>query len=116
VKRWTLLISKYFFLIVFLGFYGSVTFFKHIHVVDGITIVHSHPFSSGKTNHTHSSKGYLTLQFLDDFSAAPITGVFNISTPHRNIIAVLLFRDDEFLMRSKSGVIQLRGPPEKRSA
>jgi hypothetical protein len=116
MKRWTLLISKYFFLIIFLGFYGSVTLFKHIHVVDGITIVHSHPFSGGKTNHNHSSKGYLTLQFLDDFSAEPINGTFNISTPHRYITAVLSFRNDDFLMRLKSGLIQLRGPPEKLSA
>lgn len=32
-------------LILFAGYWGSVTLFPHAHRVDGFVIVHSHPFS-----------------------------------------------------------------------
>ena len=61
----------------FLGFFGSNTFFNHIHVVDGIKIVHSHPYktgSNGSPSHSHSENGYVIIQFL---SVIPI--LFTIS-------------------------------------
>lgn len=44
-------------LILFAGYWGSVTLFPHAHHVDGFVIVHSHPFSgaangSAPLNHT----------------------------------------------------------------
>lgn len=44
-------------LILFAGYWGSVTLFPHAHRVDGFVIVHSHPFSgaangSAPLNHT----------------------------------------------------------------
>lgn len=44
-------------LILFAGYWGSVTLFPHAHRVDGFVIVHSHPFSgaangSAPQNHT----------------------------------------------------------------
>ena len=33
-----------FLLALFLSYYGSITFFSHYHVVNGVTIVHSHFF------------------------------------------------------------------------
>ena len=50
-----------FLLALFLSYYGSITFFSHYHVVNGVTIVHSHFFcghadTDGKADHTHSPK------------------------------------------------------------
>ncbi len=49
-------------LLLYIFFFASANLRSHVHIVDGITIVHSHfskdtfPFSSTKTTHTHNSK------------------------------------------------------------
>ena len=35
-------IISIFLLIVFVGYYGNVTLFSHTHIINGVTIVHSH--------------------------------------------------------------------------
>jgi hypothetical protein len=70
LKKLSTEISKYFFLVLFIGFFGSITIFSHTHVVNGVTIVHSHPFKSdnkGNPLHSHSDKGYITIQLLSSF-------------------------------------------------
>lgn len=39
--------------IIFLAFYGGNTMFYHVHYIDNVAYVHSHPFAS--TNHAHST-------------------------------------------------------------
>jgi hypothetical protein len=79
-NKLTINISKYFFLVLFLVFFGSITFFNHSHIVNGITIVHSHPFKSdknGQANHIHSGTGFLLINFLANFIA---TSVFALTS------------------------------------
>jgi len=42
-------------LFLFLGYYSSITFFTHSHIINGVTIVHSHPFNSDKKGDTSTS-------------------------------------------------------------
>lgn len=89
-KRVSLNISKYFFLVLFLGFSAGITFFNHSHVIDGYTIVHSHPFSgsgSGIPGHNHSANGLLLIHLLADFSAM--------------VPAVILFHDPLLILIRK---------------
>ena len=77
LKRIIKKIIGYFLLILFLGYIGSITFFPHNHIVDGVTIVHSHPYKSHSgnvpVNHNHSKNGFLLIQFISNFIAiAPI--------------------------------------------
>jgi len=62
---------RYFLLLLFLGYYGSITLFKHPHIINGVTIVHSHPFNSGtgenSLSHSHTTNGYIIIQLLSDF-------------------------------------------------
>jgi len=72
VKERILKITRYFLLILFIGYYASITFFTHIHHIEnGVVIVHSHPFRQGTgtnpVNHTHTPDGYLLLQFITTF-------------------------------------------------
>jgi len=67
----------YFLVILFCGYLGSITFFSHTHVVDGMTIVHSHPYKSqpgsDPVNHNHSKNGFILIQFISNFIVtAPI--------------------------------------------
>ena len=71
LKKFLLNISKWFFLLLFREFFGSNTFFSHAHIVDGYTIVHSHPFrhnNNGAPVHDHPINGYLLINLLIHFS------------------------------------------------
>ena len=50
---------------VFATYYGAVMLFAHVHVVNGVMLVHSHPFNK---QHTHAGGQALTLHFLSTFS------------------------------------------------
>ncbi len=74
---------RYFLLILFLGYYGSVTLFNHIHHFEnGVTVTHSHPFSSGTDKnpikHKHTAAEYLLIQLLSAFLVAVSFSAFLI--------------------------------------
>lgn len=52
---------RFFLPILFLTYLAGISCFYHVHVVNGVTIVHSHPF--GKT-HEHSSVELQTVSLL----------------------------------------------------
>lgn len=58
-------------LFLFLGYYSSITFFTHSHIINGITIVHSHPFNSDKNGDTskvpHNGKELVIIHLLSEF-------------------------------------------------
>ncbi|HHU33840.1 MAG TPA: hypothetical protein GXZ49_01280 [Bacteroidetes bacterium] len=58
----------WFFTVLFALFFWSITLNVHVHIVDGITVVHSHPYPYGnrdvETNHSHSNNSYQLLHFI----------------------------------------------------
>lgn len=49
--------------VIFIAYYGSITLFIHVHIENGTTIVHSHPFSekAGGASHHHASLAEIQL-------------------------------------------------------
>lgn len=41
-------------LVLFAGYWSCVTLFPHVHHIDGLLYVHSHPYSGPADNPTHS--------------------------------------------------------------
>jgi len=58
-------------LFLFMGYYSSITFFTHSHIINGVTIVHSHPFNSDKGGDSstapHKGKELVIIQLLSEF-------------------------------------------------
>lgn len=75
VKRLLLNITRYFLPILFVSYLVSFTFFAHVHVVNGVTIVHSHPFKKGAA-HKHSTVELLLIHFLSHLTADGAAVVF----------------------------------------
>ncbi|MGN1246830.1 MAG: hypothetical protein ACI4UN_09360, partial [Muribaculaceae bacterium] len=50
--------------VLFMGYYASSTLCEHVHYVNDVMVVHSHPF--GGSGHTHTAAG---LQALSLFNA-----------------------------------------------
>ena len=73
---------RYFLLILFLGYYVSISSFTHKHIVNEVVIVHSHPydpFSEDKpVNHQHSANGFVLIQLLSHFFTIVSFLVFSI--------------------------------------
>jgi hypothetical protein len=62
---------RYLLLLFFLGYYSSITFFPHTHIVEGKTIVHSHPYNpfsgDNPSNHHHSKNEFVLIHILSHF-------------------------------------------------
>lgn len=59
------------FLAVFVVYYAIISAYAHVHVVNGVMVVHSHPFSD---QHTHTAGQTLVLHYLTDFHSLEASG------------------------------------------
>ena len=55
-----------FLLTLFVAYQASITMFSHIHYVNGVMIVHSHP--SADDEHTHTASQILTLAQVSEWT------------------------------------------------
>ena len=78
MKRLSLNIMRCFLPVLFVSYLVSITFFAHIHVVNGVTIVHSHPFKKGAA-HKHSTVELLLIHFVSHLTADGAAVVFALS-------------------------------------
>ena len=53
-------------LTLFLAYQASITMFAHVHYVNGVMIVHSHP--SADSEHTHTQSQILTLAQVSEWA------------------------------------------------
>lgn len=101
MKYWFKKIMRYFLLILFLGYYGSITLFTHTHILNGVTIVHSHPFNSGTEKnpikHQHTANGFLLIQFLSHFLTTVSFLTFSIGILKAVLRKYILQKNDENL-------------------
>ncbi len=71
MKFWRKNIMKCLLLILFLGYWGSITLFPHAHILDGVTIVHSHPYNpfskENPSGHHHSKAEFVLISQLSHF-------------------------------------------------
>jgi len=103
-------------LILFLGYYSSITFFTHSHIINGVTIVHSHPFNSDKggdsSGSPHSGKELQIIQLLSDFFTTAVSLSFAVI-----LLRSLLYKipikstEDGFIGSCGYCTYSLRAPP-----
>ena len=100
--------------VLFISYMAGITLFTHSHVVNGVTIVHSHPFKKG-VEHSHTTVEFQLIHFLNHFQTtdAGILPVF------ASFIALLLCTLLWCPQRTGHltpcvGVVSLRAPPSFR--
>ncbi len=101
--------------VIFIAYFCSITFFTHSHDINGVTIVHSHPFkadANGNPNHEHTGN---ELQLIDALSTFYVENAI--------ILAVLLhlfcqWKQNSFIedvsqiaLRKVKSPDRLRSPP-----
>ena len=55
--------------LLFLMYWGGITLFAHSHVVNGVIMVHSHPF---KADHQHTQAEAETIFYLGHYAASSL--------------------------------------------
>ncbi len=107
-------IFKHLLLIIFIGYYGSTTYFNHTHIENGDVITHSHPYApykSDKAPHHHSKSDFIHISLLSHFITTTIFFIFlGIILKPQFKTSVKFFEEKSYsfnLLQSNT----LRGPP-----
>ena len=97
-----------FLLTLFLAYQVSITMFSHVHYINGVMLVHSHPSTD---NHTHTEGQLLTLSTVSSF-----VGIEPIMVETGDLYLSLLYtldgnRKTRFVSALDAQCISLRAPP-----
>ena len=99
-----------FILSLFLVYLAETTMFSHSHDIDGVKVVHSHPYSS--TQHTHSDSQIIAIALLSSFnSTEQISEFLKIETPQSLILAISIYYEDFYVSNLICDNQSLRAPP-----
>ncbi|WP_131925321.1 hypothetical protein [Prevotella heparinolytica] len=102
-------IIKWFLPLLFIVYWGGITLFTHSHVVNGVIIVHSHPFQG---EHEHTEVQLETILYLASFVSPSLTLCPVAASVFFVLLCVLVVLATERIKcrRSCDG-ISLRAPP-----
>ena len=95
MKDWTRKIIGLSLVALFAGYYGGTTLFYHAHEIDGVKIVHSHPYTGDAQHHAHSAASCRTIQLLSGLTF--LTSA--LSRFSRRVFRQLSARQQEHLVR-----------------
>ena len=70
-------------LTVFMAYYAIISVYAHVHVVNGVMVVHSHPF---KDKHSHPTGQTLVLHHLTHFNSLEAGPAAKIEAPDVKLI------------------------------
>ena len=104
-------------LILFIGYYSSITMFYHAHLVNGHILSHSHPYKHDKNNktpfesHQHSSSAYSYIHQLNEASWKDTAANAEIPSPTIHYFKSQDTYNTPFLKTSCFSLSQLRAPP-----
>lgn len=112
VKR--MLKSRYIFiplmlLTLFMAYQVSITMFAHVHYVNGVMIVHSHP--SADSEHTHTQSQILTLAQMSEWTGTEPVFVTLSEVALSVFDTIECERKSDTLPDTCSHCISLRAPP-----
>lgn len=66
------------FLTIFMVYYAIVAVYTHVHIVNGVMVVHSHPFSD---EHNHTAQQTLVLHYASEFISLEAGSPFVLEDP-----------------------------------
>ena len=107
MKDWTRKIIGLSLVALFAGYYGGTTLFYHAHEIDGVKIVHSHPYTGDAQHHAHSAASCRTIQLLSG-----LTFLTSALALLPRVFRQLSARQQEHLVTAwENHPFFLRGPP-----
>lgn len=96
--------------ILFIGYWCCTTLFLHEHYIDGVRIVHSHPYTGAPASHSHSGSQLQAISFMSMIVA--VVSLSGITTAALTWLRLHRVQSDEKLSTlAQSSLRQLRAPP-----
>ncbi len=103
------ILSPLLLLALFLTYQVSITAFTHVHIVNGVMIVHSHP--SSQKHHQHTSGQVISIAHLSTIHTLPAEVGTTIAVD-RPVLYVLEYQTDTFRAKAfHTRGVHLRAPP-----
>ena len=96
-------------LTLFLAYQASITMFAHVHYVNGVMIVHSHP--AADSEHTHTQSQILTLAQVSEWAGTEPAFVTLAEVSLAVFDTLECERQSQTLSDIHSHCISLRAPP-----
>lgn len=97
-----------FLLSLFMTYQACIIMFAHVHIVNGVMLVHSHPFSQ---QHNHSDGQTLVLHHLSTYHSLEASPSFALSVPAFFLIAVFFIAACQRVVLRPAVGLYLRAPP-----
>lgn len=109
---------RIFFLALFLSYFTDITFFTHSHIINGVTIVHSHFFcetsSASKPeqpqSHSHSANALTLISHVTSWTAVLLQ---TPEVPSVSLISTITYSTGNIppIPQAEPEILYLRGPP-----
>ena len=98
-----------FLLTIFSVYYTMVVMYTHFHIINGVTVIHAHPYSG---EHTHSQGQLLVLDLFSHFYSDEAGDTICFTIPIRPLLYTLVDQyESPFVQTEYSEGIYRRGPP-----
>ena len=110
MKQLYIKLLKSFLPLLFISYLAGITLFTHSHVVNGVTIVHSHPFSKDK-GHSHTIAQFQLIHILNHFSVDDAIIWPILLAAITVVLCVLLTKLENNYRNFCRGILSLRAPP-----
>ena len=99
-----------FLLALFLTYQVSITMFTHVHIINGVMIVHSHP--SSDDHHTHTAGQVITIAHIGSYQTPePEAGVSNVTVECPWLYVLGLNTNTFRAVAPHTHCVHLRAPP-----
>lgn len=106
---------KGFLLVLFVAYYGSISSFMHVHVENGTTIVHSHPFKKAADNDFHHHNSLAEFQLFHVLSSVEaMDGAVHVMQLHFYSCCIAGLEEElteDLFVASCKTTYSLRAPP-----
>jgi len=103
---------RYFFPLLFSLYLGGIISFTHVHIENGVTIVHSHPYKNSGTDHKHTGAELQLLHQLYVIQlAGAITYTYTADIGNTHFVTLLEHVTDFVCQDPEYDANSLRGPP-----
>lgn len=110
VKAEVLKIKVYMLFFIFAMYWAGCTLCFHKHTVDGVTIVHSHPFSD--STHKHKSGDLKWIDMLSHICVEEMNVCdVVIGNPSAFSLPLIVLQTADVLLPEAEGSVSLRAPP-----
>lgn len=101
--------------VIFITYFCNITFFTHSHLINGVTIVHSHPYktdANGNPDHSHTG---IQIQLIHNLSvffvAGSIIPVIILKMPEKTRASITTQYLFSACRKYKEPICRLRPPP-----